>query len=93
MKWRWGTKKQDSPVRVENGGVGTAQEIVSLRFFGLTSVSTVKPALNSFVTFATGQFQPKDAIINNNGNISRQINPKHTFVSYVFSFFRKTCII
>ncbi len=28
-----GTKKRDSPVRVENRGVGTAEEIVSLRFW------------------------------------------------------------
>ncbi len=34
-KWRWGTKKQDSPVRVEIRGVGIAEEIVSA-VFGLT---------------------------------------------------------
>ncbi len=32
VKWRWVTKKLDSPARVENKGVGTAEEIVSLRF-------------------------------------------------------------
>ncbi len=34
MKWRWGTKKQDSPVRGVNREVGTAEESVSLRFLG-----------------------------------------------------------
>ncbi len=28
MKWRSGAKKQDSPVRGENRGVGTAEEIL-----------------------------------------------------------------
>ncbi len=32
MKWRWGAKKQDSPVRGENREVGTPEESVSLRF-------------------------------------------------------------
>ncbi len=31
VKWSCGTKKRDSPVRVENRGVGTAEEIVALQ--------------------------------------------------------------
>ncbi len=84
MKWRWGTKKQDSPVRGENRGVGTAEEIVSW----LDVSFQVQTAQNSFVRFATGQFYPIDAIVKNNGNIPQQI-PKHlehTLISYFFSF-------
>ncbi len=33
MKLRWGTKKQDSPVRDENRGVGKAEEVVSWDFW------------------------------------------------------------
>ncbi len=32
VKLKWGTMKQDSPVRVENRGDGTAEQIVTLRF-------------------------------------------------------------
>ncbi len=71
MKLKWGTMKQDSPVRVENRGVGTAEQIVNLQF-----LASVRAAQNSFVKFATGQLHPIDAIIMNNGNIPRQINPK-----------------
>ncbi len=52
-------------------------------------VSTFQTAQNSFVRFATGQLYPIYAIIRNNGNIPRQINPKHlehTLISYFFSF-------
>ncbi len=88
MKLRWGIKKQDSPVGGENRGTRTAEEILSA-IFGLTSDSTVQIAQNSFVRFATGQLYPIYAIVNNNGNIPRQINPKHlehTLISYFFSF-------
>ncbi len=88
MKWRWGTKKQDSPVRDENRGVGTAEEIVSWDFW-LDVSFQIQTAQNSFVRFATGQLYPIDAIVKNNGNIPQQINPKHlehTFISYFFSF-------
>ncbi len=44
--------------------------------FDLTLVSTVRTAQNSFVRFVTGQLHPTDAIVNNIGNIPRQINPK-----------------
>ncbi len=30
VKWRWGTKKEDNPVRFENRVFGTAIEIASL---------------------------------------------------------------
>ncbi len=76
MKWWWGTKKQDSPVRGENWGVGTAEEIVSWDFW-LDVSFQVQTAHNSFVRFAIGQLYP------------RQINPKHlehTLISYFFSF-------
>ncbi len=85
MKWRWGTKKQDSPVRGENRGVGTAEEIVSWDFWLGVSFQ-VQTAQNSFVKFATEQFYPIEAIIKNNGNIPRQNNPKHLYVCmYVFT--------
>ncbi len=88
MKWRWGTKKQDSPVRGENRGVGTAEEILSWDFW-LDVSFQVQTAQNSFVRFATGQLYPIYAIVKNNGNIPRLINPKHlehTLISYLFSF-------
>ncbi len=88
MKWRWGTKKQDSPVRGENRGVGTAEEMVSWDFW-LDVSFQVQTAQNSFVRFATGQLYPIYAIVKKNGNIPRQINPKHlehTLISYFFSF-------
>ncbi len=88
MKWRWWTKKQDSPVRGENRGVGTAEEIVSWDFW-LDVIFQVQTAQNSFVRFATGQLYPINAIVKNNGNIPQQINPKHlehTLISYFFSF-------
>ncbi len=88
MKWRWGTKKQDSPVRGENRGVGTAEEIVSWDFW-LDVSFHVQTAQNSFVSFATVQLYPIDVIVKNNGNIPRQIYPKHLehiLVSYFFSF-------
>ncbi len=88
MKWGWGTKKQDSLVRGENRGVGTAEEIVSWDFW-LDVSFQVQTAQNSFVRLATGQLYPIDAIVKNNGNIPRQINPKHLehiFISYFFSF-------
>ncbi len=85
MKWRCGSgEKRDSLVRVENRGVGTAKKCV-FAIVGLTYVSTVRTAQKSFVKFATGQLNPTDAIIKNNGNIPRQINAKyleHIFVSY-----------
>ncbi len=83
MKWRWGTKKQDSLVRGENRGVGTTEEIVSLPFLAL------RTAQNSFVMFATGQLHSIDAIVKNNVNILRQISPKHleqTLISCFSSF-------
>ncbi len=89
MKWRWGTKKLDSPVRGESRGVGTAEEIVSWDFW-LDVSFQIQTAQNSFVRFATGQLYPIDAIVKNNGNIPRQINPKHLehiVISYFFSFF------
>ncbi len=88
MKWRWGTKKQDSPVRGENRGVGTAEEIVSWDSW-LDVSFQVQTAQNSFVRFATGQLYPIDAIVKNNGNKPRQINLKHLehiLISYFFSF-------
>ncbi len=88
MKWRWGTKKQDSPVRDENRGVGRTEEIVPLDFWVDVSFQ-VHTAQNSFVRFATGQLYPIDDIVKNNGNIPRQINSKHlehTLISYFFSF-------
>ncbi len=88
MKWRWGTKKQDSLVRGKNRGVGTAEEIVSWDFW-LDASFQVQTAQNSFVRFATGLLYPIDAIVKNNGTIPRQINPKHlehTLISYFFSF-------
>ncbi len=81
MKRRWGTKKQDSPVRGENRGVGTAEEIVSCDFW-LDVNFQVQTAQNSFVRFATGQLYLID-------NIPQQINSKHlehTLISYFFSF-------
>ncbi len=89
MKWRWGTKKQDSPVRGENRGGGTAEGIVSCVDFWLDVSFQVQTAQNSFVRFATGQLYPMDAIVKNSGNIPQQINPKHleqTLISYFFSF-------
>ncbi len=65
-----GTKKQDSPVRGENRGVGTAEEIVSFDFW-LDVSFQVQTAHNSFLWFATGQLYPIDAIVKNNGNIPR----------------------
>ncbi len=88
MKWRWGTKEQDSPVRGENRGVGTAEEIVSWDFW-LDVSFQVQTAQNSLVRFATGQIHPTGAIVKNSGNMPRQINPKyleHTLISYFFSF-------
>ncbi len=88
MKWRWGTKKQNSPVRGGNSGIGTAEEIVSWDFW-LDVNFQVQTAQNSFVRFASGQLYPKDAILRNSGNIPRQINPKHlehVLISYGFSF-------
>ncbi len=88
MKWRWGTKKQDSPVRGENRGVGTAEEIVSWDFW-LDVSFQVQTAQNSFVRFANGQLYPIDAIVKNSGNIPQKMYPKHlghTLVSYFFSF-------
>ncbi len=88
MKWRWGTKKQDSPVRGENRGAGTAEEIVPWDFWPDVSFQ-VQTAQNSFVRFATGQLYPIGAVVKNNGNIPQQINPKHlehTLITYFFSF-------
>ncbi len=97
MKWSWGTKKQDSPVRGENRGVGTAEgtavgtavgtaeDIVSWDFW-LDVSFHVQTAQNSFVRFATGQLYPIDAIVKNNGNIPRQINPKHLEHTLIFLF-------
>ncbi len=88
MKWRWGTKKQDSPVRGENRGVGKAEEIVSCDFW-LDASFQIQTAQISFARFATGQLYPIDANVKNNGNTPQQINPKHlehTFISYFFSF-------
>ncbi len=88
MKWRRGTKKQHSPVRGENRGVGTAEEIMSWDFW-LDVNFQDQTAQNSFVRFTSGQLYPIDAIVKNNGNILRQINPKHlehTLISYFFSF-------
>ncbi len=88
MKWRWGTKKQDSPVRDENRGVGTAEEIVTWHFW-LDVSFQVQTAQNSFVRFATGQLYPIDDIVKNNGNIPRLIYPKHlehTLISYFCCF-------
>ncbi len=62
MKWRWGTKKQDSPFRGENRGVGTAEYIVSWDFW-LDVSFQVQTAQNSFVRFAIVQLYPKDAIV------------------------------
>ncbi len=76
VKWRWGTKKQDSRVRDENRGVGTAEEIVTWDFW-LDISFQVQTAQNSFVRFATGQLYPIDDIVKNDGNIPRPINPKH----------------
>ncbi len=81
-------KKQDSPLRGENRGVGTAEEIVSWDFWLGVSFQ-VQTAQNSFVRFATGQLYPIDAIAKNNCKIPRQINPKHlqhTLLSYFFLF-------
>ncbi len=50
---------------------------------------TVQTAQNSFVGLASWQLHPIDAIVKNNGNIPRQLNPKHlehTLGSYFFSF-------
>ncbi len=88
MKWRWGTKKQDSPDRGENRGVGTAEEIVSWDFW-LDVSFQVQTAQNSVVRFANGLLYPIDDIVKNNGNRPRQINPKHlehALISYFFSF-------
>ncbi len=77
-----------SAVRGENMRVGPAEEIVSWDFW-LDVSFQVQTAQNSFVRFATGQLYPIDAIVKNNGNIPRQINPKHlehTLISYFFSF-------
>ncbi len=89
MKWRLGTKKQDSPVRGENRGGGTAVEIVPCVGFWLDISFQVQTAQNSFVRFATGPIHPTDAIVKNSGNIPQQINPKHlehTLISHFFSF-------
>ncbi len=72
MKWRRGTKKQDSPIRGYNRGAGTAEDIVSWDF--LLDVSfQVQNAQNSFVRFATGQLYPIDSIVKNNGNIPHRL--------------------
>ncbi len=88
MKWWLGTKKQDSLVRGENRGVGTAEEIVSLQFLTRRSKILVQTAQNSLVRFVTGQLHPIDAIVKNSDNIPGQINPKHlehTLISYFVS--------
>ncbi len=89
MKWRRGTKKQNSLVRGENRGVGSAEEIVSWDFW-LDVSFQVQTAQNSFVSFAAGQLYPIYAMVKNNGNIPRQINPKHLeyiLISYLISLF------
>ncbi len=56
---------QDSPVRGENRGVETAEEIVSWDFC-LDVSFQVPTAQNSFVRFATGHLYPIDDIVKNN---------------------------